>query len=189
MPKQKKVEASKMTIKQLLSQLRVAQLWTVLVVIVALITGSFSFGYQLSSSMAEANITKLEAETVVKTAELQREISELQTKINYLRGNLEPYRGLETKERFLALYLRYLLAKENLALEDTPENQEKFKVTQKALESLIIDLWSRHEGAEKDVEISGLILGKGPGREATVKFLYDGSIWPIPQEFQIAVLL
>ena len=181
MPKQKNVEASKMTIKQLLSQLRVAQLWTVLVVIVAVITGSFSFGYQLSSSMAEANITKLEAETEVKTAELQREI-------NYLRGNFEPYRGLETKERFLALYLRYLLAKENLALEDTPENQEKFKVTQNALESLITDLWSRHEGAEKDVEISGLILGKGPGREATVKFLYDGSIWPIPQEFQIVAV-
>ncbi|MFQ6111576.1 MAG: hypothetical protein ACE5LX_06040 [Nitrospinota bacterium] len=158
-----------MTIRQLISRLRVAQLWGVLVVIAALIGGSFSLGYKLSSSAAE-----------VKTSKLERQVSALQE-------NVKRFRGLESKERFLALYLRYLLAKGSLAKANTPENQETLRVSAEAFEKLILKLWQRHEEAKEELEIRGLIIGKGArATDATVKFIYDGSIWPIPPEFRVA---
>ena len=130
--------------------------------------GSFSLGYKLSSSVAEPKIAKLE------------------TQVATLR---EHFRGLELKERFLALYVRYLLAKENRAHVDTPENQETLHDTKEAFGNYIFNLWQRHEEAEEDFEIKGLVVGKGARpTEATGKFLYDDTIWPIPPELKPVVL-
>ena len=63
-----------------------------------LVVGSFTLGYKLQLS----------------TAEIRAEQSD---------AKLAEFRGLQTKERFLVLYLRYLIAKNNSQTEPSEENE------------------------------------------------------------------
>ena len=50
----------------------------------------------------------------------------------------------------------------------------------------IKELLERGEESADDIDLRGLFLGKTPGKQATVKFGYDGSVWPLPNEFGFA---
>ena len=54
------------------------------------------------------------------------------------------------------------------------------------LRSYIEELLKRGEDAGDEIDLRGLFLGKSPGKKATVKFGYDGSVWPLPPEFGFA---
>jgi hypothetical protein len=160
-------DITELTIKQAFSQIQISQFWGLLVIIVSLLVGAFTLGYKLSSSVSEAKVGNWESQ------------------IDSLRESTKHFRGLEAKERFLALYVRYLLAKEKFA--NTEEASEEVSSTGEAFEKLIFELWRHYKESGEELEMRGLIIGKGGGpREATVKFIYDGSIWQIPPEFRVA---
>ena len=127
MPKEDR-DISKITAGQLVSQLGIRQLWSVGIVIAGLLGGSFTLGYKVSSSVGEPRIAKLE------------------TQVDTLR---ECFRGLECKEKFLVLYVRYLLPKQNLAHVNTAENRQTLHKTGEAFENYLFNLWQRHEEAEE----------------------------------------
>ncbi len=164
-------DITKLTMKQILSQLQISQFWGLLVIIVGLLAGAFTLGYKLSSSISEVKVGKLESQ------------------INSLQEATKRFTGLEVKERFLALYVRYLLAKEKFTNSKTEEAYKEVRTTGQALEKLIFELWDRYKESSEEIEIRGLIVGKGGGAsEATVKFIYDGSVWPIPRVFRVVEL-
>lgn len=91
-----------LTLFQILTSLKPAQVWTILALVFGLLRGSFELGYKLESSVAES------------------EIAEYKNELTRLQASIKQFQRLQTKERFLALYLRYLIAKDAHA-KSTPE--------------------------------------------------------------------
>ena len=103
-----------------------------------------------------------------------------------LETKLAEFRGLQTKERFLALYLRYLIARENLQAERNEENQREIDEALRAYRRYVLKLHGRDEEARDEIDLRGVVLGKGGGKDVTVKFGYDGSVWALPRELGLA---
>ena len=159
-------DISSLTISELLSVLKPAQLWIILTVIFAVLSGTFGLGYKLNDFLA------------------QSEAVNYQTEIAALKIKIMQFRAIQTKERFLALYLRYSMAK--AAADVSAESQEAINVAKSNLKSYIEELLQRGEEASDEIDLRGLFLGKGGGKNATVKFGYDGSVWDLPPEFGFA---
>jgi phosphate/sulfate permease len=53
----KEMEAEKLSLTQLLSRLKVGQLWAVFVVVVGIVTGTFTLGYKVASTVTEGKVT------------------------------------------------------------------------------------------------------------------------------------
>ena len=63
-----------------------------------------------------------------------------------------------------------------------PNNLDKFNITEEALGVFINSPYNNYREHEVAWESESVIVGNGPSLEqATVKFMYDGSIWPIPE--------
>jgi len=144
----------KLTIGRLFREMRPGQLWTVLVAVFGLVSGAFLLGSKLQMSTADVRAERSEA----KMAE---------------------FRGLQAKERFLALYLRYLIAKGKADDGATKEALD-------AYQAYVHELLRRGEETSDEIDLRGAILGKSGIDEATVKFGYDGSVWPLPKELAFA---
>ena len=80
---------SKLSVKQLIGSMTVGQLWAFATAIFGLLAASFTAGYQISESLH------------VKSG---RDVSGLEAEV----------KGLAEKNRFLSLYLRFMLAKHEL---------------------------------------------------------------------------
>jgi hypothetical protein len=161
-------DASSLTLSQLISSIKPAQAWAVATAFVAILGGSFGLGYKLGTLNAQA-----------ETGRLHNEVADLQ-------GKIKEFRAIQTKERFLGLYLRYLIAKDDRAADDSEANREAVDTAGARLRSHIEDLLERGEEKSDDIDMRGLFLGKSPGAQATVKFGYDGTVWPLPNEFGFA---
>lgn len=136
----------------------------------------------------EREIDRLKDEKTNETSSLQEKIvkiSELNNELNQkLDAQEKRYRGLETKERIMSLYVRYLLAKA-----EGTEEREYFSARE-ALDKALTDAWESYmkSPATADVEVRGIVVGKGGlSEKATIKFIYDNTIWPIPSDFRTAV--
>jgi len=153
-------EISKLTVKQLLAQLRVNQIWAVLGIITSLVAGAFALGYYTKSVANE-----------VDKKELRR---------------LEKYQSdLELKQQFLNHYLRYQIAKERLGQEHTPDNETKFEASKKIFADLIYDWWKQRRPSPA----MRLHIEKGSDPfESKIMFYGDESVWPIPAEIKREVL-
>lgn len=151
----------KLTVGQILKGLSPGQFWAVVGAVFFLVAGAFGVGYKLQLS----------------TSEIRAERS---------AAKLAEFRGLQTKERFLALYLRYLIAKGNLQAEENDENQRALIEARDAYFQYIQELLKRGEEARDEIDLRGVILGKGGGKDVTVKFGYDGSVWTLPRELGLA---
>ena len=157
--------ASDITVAGLLSSLKPAQLWSIIVIMFGLIGGSFGLGYKANTLRAESEIAKYE------------------NKIATLEMKSKQFLGLETKERFLAFYLRYLIAKLTHEASPSEDTEADMKKIGDNFSAFIEKLVKRGDDAGDEIDLRGLFLGKGGGRDATVKFGYDGSVWPVPPEF------
>ena len=153
------------TVSGLLGALKPAQLWILIAVIFALISGAFGLGYK-------ANALKTEVE-----------IAKYQNEIATLKMQTKQFLGLTTKERFLSAYLKYMLAKRDHQLSPSDQTQETLKEIMTQFRAYIQSLLERGEKARDEIDLRGLFLGKGAGKMANVKFAYDGSVWPVPPEF------
>lgn len=152
---------NKLTIGQILRGLSPSQFWTILVAVFGLVAGAFTLGYKLQLS----------------TADIRAERSE---------AKLAEFRGLQTKERFLALYLRYLMAKDNSQTNSSEENQRAVHEAREAYFQYVQELLQRGDEARNEIDLRGVILGKGGGKDVSVKFGYDGSVWELPRELGLA---
>ena len=154
-----KVES--LTLSQIMVSMKPGQLWTILVIVFGLLSGSFGLGYKAKAYVGESELARL-------------------------HDTIKQFRGLQTKERFLGLYLRYLTAQDSHAESASEETQRAMEEAASHFRSYIDELLERGEQAQEEIDLTGLFLGKGGTSEATVKFGYDGSIWPIPPEFGYA---
>ena len=156
-----------MSLGQWLRALRPGQIWTILTLLVGLVGGAFTLGYKIRGA----------------TADIQTARGEDATK---------SLGALEAKERFLSLYLRYLIA----ATDKTglPDNHASPQIQESAdtLKAYIGRLLAEREKLQDQIDVRGLVLGK-PARhdstaryEATVRFAYDGTVWPVPMQFGFA---
>ena len=112
-------DVGKLTVLQLLAQLRVGQLWTTLTVAATILSGSFYLGYKIafyhyevkaakaevavatSKGDAEARVARVEADAARRELELARRVAgseleqvRLQNEIEQLKKTVEGLRGL-----------------------------------------------------------------------------------------------
>ena len=151
----------KLTMGQLVRGLKPSQFWAILVALFGLVAGAFTLGYELQLSTAEIRADRSDAK-------------------------LAEFRGLQTKERFLALYLRYFIAKNNSQTEPSEENERGVDEARDAYFKYVMELLRRGEEARDEIDLRGVIIGKGGGKDVTVKFGYDGSVWVLPRELGLA---
>jgi hypothetical protein len=186
-------DIASLSILQLIYLLKPGQLWGLLIVLFGLLSGSFGLGYKISSLVTEVDVVRYRTESagLREQIELVRmaskaEVERYKTETASLHDKIKQFRAIQTKERFLALYLRYLIAKSALASEDSEENREAVQVAGDNLSTYITKLLARGDEASEEIDLRGLFLGKTGGKKATVKFGYDGSVWDVPPEFGFA---
>ena len=186
-------DLSSLTILRLLSLLRPAQVWAIVGVIFAVLSGTFGLGYQLKGLVSEIEVVRYKTENdgfqdkielIGLAAEAQ--IERYKTESTLLREKITQFRGVQTKERFLALYLRYLIAKEAYAANASEENKGVIEVAQYNFHDNVKKLLDQGGKKSDEIDLTGLFLGKGSGGDAWVKFGYDGSIWWLPPELGFA---
>ena len=152
----------KLTVGQIVKGLKPGQFWAILVILFGLVAGAFTLGYKLQLSKGQI----IEERTTAKLAE---------------------FRGLQTKERFLALYLRYLLAKSNLQTESSEENQNKVNMRKDSLIKYVMKLVGRGEETRDEIDQRSGSISKGGGEDSTLILAFDGSKWLLLPELGLAV--
>ncbi len=164
-----KIESQKsienLTVRELISSLKVDHLRIVIGVLITVIVGSIGLGYKLSDYLSESKIAQNEAQ------------------VNTLEEKIKQFRGLQTKERFLGLYLQHLIASEKANITPSEANAKNRSEAADHFREYIEELLQRGERESEEIDLRGLFLGKGGDKEATVKFGYDGTVWPVPSEF------
>ena len=140
-----------LTVSQILKGLPARQAWGLLVVVIGFVAGAFTLGYKLQLSATEVQLEKKALE-------------------------VESFRGLQAKERFLSLYLRYLIADNEAISQPTSDNSRN---AGKAVTDLVIyvDVLVR----EGDATPGDVRIGKG-GAMTSITFGYDGTVWKLPAE-------
>ncbi len=175
-------DPTQLTVGDLFTRLRPAQVWSIVLVIGAVVSGAFGLGFKLGAGGLEAKVATMQAK-------FDGDASATKGELEALRTRAKNSRALEDKEKFLALYLRYMLA-QDFARGHTEDEAAKADVatTRAALEEVIHKGIAQREGDDGDsLKYRGLVIGKGGGpRDATVTFVYDNTTWPIPREFQVA---
>ena len=146
-------DPSRLSVTRLLGSMTVGQVWAFAAAIFGLLAGSFTAGYQVSESLH------------VKSA-------------RDLAGLEEEVEGSAEKNRFLALYLRFMLAKDQLDRTEHDENAwEHYETTRNALDRFV----------RERVDSESLILHKG-GSLATIRFK-DGTTWELPPDIHMVEML
>lgn len=149
---------SKLTIKQLIAEMRVSQFWAVLGVVAGLLAGSFVLGHYVGAFRADVN--NREYEQCVKRQ-----------------------KDIELQHKFFDAYLRYEIAKDLFEGDSSSEHRENLMASKKIFVDLISDWWSRRGNVEVGVE-----LGKGSDYDdGSAEFHSDRSIWHIPREIKSEV--
>lgn len=215
----KQIDVESLTMLQLMASLKPAHLWAILVIISVLLSGAFGLGYKLKSSAAEAEVTRvriqlesenatlknqLESQKVThqtEVASLRTELEEHKLEVTTLRKTEQEFRGIQTKERFFALYLRYIMSKKVYTQSPSEETEKSMDTAYKEFEKYIHELIRRGESNPREIEVTGIYIGKppigmgsdpnqpsSPQPKGTVKFGYDGTVWEVPPEFRIAEL-
>ena len=186
-------DLSSLTILQLLSILRPTQIWTILGIIFAVLSGAFGLGYNLKGLVSEIEVVRYKTENAgfhdkIKLIELAAEaqIERYKMEAASLKEKIKQFRGVQTKERFLALYLRYLIAKEAYNANSAGENKAAIDEAMYNFREYVEELLNRGGKKSEEIDLTGLFLGKGSGAGAWVKFGYDGSIWSLPTELGFA---
>lgn len=153
----KAASPEELTLKQFFSQLKLGQAWALLGVIAGLIAGAFALGYKADSMVTEPRLAEKDAQLTAARLAVDKASGDLQ-KATAEAGDAG------TKERFLSLYLRYLLAQKS-------DDVAARNATRQALDEFV----------RQFVDAKALVIHKGGGRLATIKFS-DGTSWEIPKE-------
>ncbi len=187
--KQKRAEqllGEKISLGYLLSHVKLSQLWTLIVIIATLISGAGAVTYSLANKKSDAQLLAENAKAEVKVSNMQLEITKYKELLLIHEKKVNFYKGLEKKEKFLGQYLNYLLSKQKCESDQLNMQTNACKVfsrNQKLFSNNIKNLWRNRHKVE-DESGNGVLIGiSGEMLGATVKFLYDGTYWNIPDEF------
>ena len=118
--------------------LKPAQVWTVITVLFAILGGSFGLGYKLRGLTSEA----------APPSQTTGNGWTFRTK----SGNS----AIQVKEKFLALYLRYMIAQDAVTSKPFEENEKVKKEAGEYLRDFIEELLKRGEEAKDEIDLSGL---------------------------------
>lgn len=167
---------AELSLGKLLSALTPPQLWGIIVVVFIMLSGAFGLGYKLRSTVTQVDIAKL-----------QIEITNLKTETNNLRQKSDDLlainKELETKERFLTLYIRYMDAKgEWKKAQSDQELVVKRKEAARVLNSFVQDQLSQSSKKNSNKRIPVMRAGMGRTRDETVIIFNDGTKWALPFE-------
>ena len=94
------------------------------------------------------------------------------------QSRLAEYEMLRTKDQFLSLYLRWALM--NLPPFAFEHTDEERAAAQERLDAFMLEYIDEADQSEAIVAV-----GKGQGRQTTIRFL-DGSQWIVPPAFSAA---
>ncbi len=159
----KAIEADKLSLIALLARVPVGQLWAFIGILIGLVAGAFATAWTVRGIVEEVNIRSV----TTSKEDLARRIEATEKE---LMGEKEDVRKLQEKDRFLSLYLRYVMARDNLDTSIPEANARK------ALDDYI----------EGRVDRERLIIHKGGGRLATVEFP-DKTVWTLPRELHMVL--
>ncbi len=170
----------KLTIRQLLSQLHIGQLWALLGICVGLLIAVFGLGKVglLNSEVEKAKSERERYNLETQKAKSESELQNIQSK----------QKVLAAKARFLDLYLQYTLASQHYAQNQTPENQQQLDVRRKMFVKQI-NMWWRGQ-AESDAGDIPYTFVKRVDLDVYVsKVVFtDQTSFPIPREIKEAAL-
>lgn len=162
------MEIEKLSVSEFLRRLKIVQLWAVGVTVASLLAGTFGLGYKAAMTVNEAKLNAKDAEIT----DVKRDLETMKTELKAAHTKLDE---ATDKDRFLSLYLRYLLAKETA--DSDPENEEKYRTYETTLKAF--DNYIREQ-----VDKEKLIIRKGGGRFAMIEFK-DETKWQIPPELHM----
>ena len=163
-----------LTLRQIFGALKPSHVWSIILVLAAVLSTTAGVSYKLRSTMADNQLAAAEAG-------LRGELEEC-------RSAQSNFRGLQTKERFLALYLKYFLARQDHEANPTTTSEQFLQETEDGFRDYIFSLLDRGDEASDEIDLHGLYVGKSASAEASVKFGYDGSVWPVPNQFGLHTL-
>lgn len=146
---------------ELFGRIKPPQFLAAVMVFSTFLGGAFGYGYKFGIQSARSKMTKTEA-TIAPT--------ESETQL---------VRGSQAKEQFLAIYLRYFIAKETYAKYKSKENHTFLESTRSRLGSFIEKLIAPKEKASEETGSVKLLYAETNGRRAMIKFNDDGSVWPL----------
>ena len=172
----------KLTLRRLLLSMGLANFWKVFVAIVtatvAVIAFSGGVGYKIRDLIAVNEKTKHESQLSAKDQDIAAANSKFEIASEEREKLEREIRALETKEKFLALYLHYCLAEWSPKAGvdwDNPSRELRL------LSGYIKELVRRGEGSDS-IEARGGTIGKGGSTDdLTLRFNFDGSTWEIPK--------
>lgn len=180
------ISGEKISLGYLLSHVKLTQLWAVIVIIASMIAGSGSITYQLANKKSDAQLLTENARFEVESSKMKMENSNLQKKIEEHEKKSNFFKGLESKEAFLSQYLNFLLAAKKCEAEEWNTETRAYKNYEKnkrMFGKVIVNLWQNRHQVD-DANDEGVVIGiNGDMTGATVKFLYDGTVWKIPPDF------
>jgi hypothetical protein len=96
---------------------------------------------------------------------------------------------LESRHEFMVRYLRYETSRGILDADFSRENEEKFKLAEQMFVKLVLDWWKKQQDLDGELILNRQIIRKGlDPTNSRVEFT-DGTVWPIPTEIKMKVLL
>lgn len=149
-----------MSVGRIFKNLTAGQVWGLTGTVLGILSAAFGLGYQASHYLSEVQSGR--------NSSLEQQ-----------------HLDLATRERFFALYVRYLLAKSAAEKDGTEENKKTLAANKTGFRDFIQDLVKRNESARNGIDTRGLFLVKGATDDASVRFA-DGSLWPVPREIGLA---
>ena len=141
--------------------------------------------YRLGAQSVAGELNAMAEERLKLVGErttLSGEIEALKRKETELQVMHKRIKGLEEKERFLALYVRYLMAQKATG-EDGGEGEQSqaLRTTEGALCGHIHALFERYLEDPDGTDVRSAHVAKGAEpTEGTITFAYDHTSWPFP---------
>ena len=86
---QQRNDVGKLTVLQLLAQLRVGQLWTTLTVAATILSGSFYLGYKIASYHYEVKVAKAEVATATSKGDAEARVARVKADAARRESELE----------------------------------------------------------------------------------------------------
>lgn len=189
MPEQDQ-DVSKLTIGTLVTRMRPAQLWGIIAAIVVLVGGASTLMYRLGAQSVSGELHAAAEEKVKLVGDLTNrngEIEALERKATELQVMRKRIKGLEEKERYLALYVRFLKARADAGGEEADEENPVLAATTRALCDHVHALFERYMNDEDGTDVRSAHVAKGAKpTEGTITFAYDRTSWPFPGECGLA---
>jgi hypothetical protein len=189
------ISGDRITLWYLLSHIRIAHLWGVIVIMASLISGAGAVTYQFANKKSDAQLLAENAKFEVKLSEQQVELSKLHIQLDNAKKKLQDknaaysklevqYNEIAAKEHLLAQYLDYMIAYKRCSRQDWAAETSVCRAFASSKKNFATKLKKIWQGSDTNtITANSVIIRKdGGNNKATITFLCDGSKWPVPDK-------